>query len=360
MIKTPPLSTSFTSLGRHTNVPTTTTTMAPRVIKHIKFRSIKPVGRTVDKFLIKNPEAAKDEWIVTEKVDGANYCIIYDGKSAWGARRNAILSRSETFYNHEEILASHSQALAYLYEYLAVPPGHVIRVYGELLGNWYPHKEVQQPDINTRRVHKCKTAYSPRLAFIAFDITIDAEDGTSTPYSSYSACLQALHSTGFTTVPILAQGPLVRMMSHEPYFITKIPGMLGLPPITQFHNIAEGVVITQSSGVDRVRFKSKHCGTQEVKPRRVKRKASIFNTHLEDASRYLTVPRLQSVRSKCLPAEHSDHALICDLLVKDALRDYMRDPLEDMSPAEQIQWFAQYRASAMCIIQEHAKMYNSA
>ena len=51
------------------------------------------------------------EWVVTEKIHGANFAMVSDGVAIRAAKRKAFLSPGEDFFDHEAVLARLSPAV---------------------------------------------------------------------------------------------------------------------------------------------------------------------------------------------------------------------------------------------------------
>jgi Rnl2 family RNA ligase len=104
----------------------------------------------------------KDEvWVVTEKVHGSNFSIIFDdkGNMSYG-RRNSQLEPDEIFMNHQEIMKPYIPKFKKAYEMIKTKynntPSRVI-LYGELYG------------------HMPEIFYSKNPGFYGFDIYVNDE-----------------------------------------------------------------------------------------------------------------------------------------------------------------------------------------
>jgi hypothetical protein len=62
-------------------------------------------------------------WVVLEKVHGANFCFIVNATEVATARRTAVLTPHERFYNWHSVLAKYQAALNDLYQRVRALPG---------------------------------------------------------------------------------------------------------------------------------------------------------------------------------------------------------------------------------------------
>ena len=66
------------------------------------FKSYDRIAESPSYWLIDEKEfrrLSKLDWIVTEKIHGANFCLITDGTKLWGAKRKAVLSEKDDFFH---------------------------------------------------------------------------------------------------------------------------------------------------------------------------------------------------------------------------------------------------------------------
>jgi len=192
---------------------------------------------------------------VTEKVHGANFCIIaafdaHGGPVVHFAKRTAILGGAddaEDFYSCRSTgllreLAPRGEAV--LRHFAAGPRGDAVQavhIYGELFGGAYPHADVPKPP----GIEPVQMGiwYAPDLQFMAFDVALETQAGRA--YTSFDLARQACMDCGLLFAEPLFRGSLAECLDFEIEFETTIPSRLGLPPLLpgDTRNLAEGVVL---------------------------------------------------------------------------------------------------------------------
>jgi len=205
--------------------------------------------------------ADSQEWVVTEKVHGANLSINMTKKLTKSPityalfRRNGPLQALETFYGCREVVAKLEAKLSQIFESLcskiisgtALPS---VTIFGELFGGHYPHPLV--PGFRDAKFVQKGLWYCPEVQFCALDIAVD---GNYLPFRDSLMIFRQsklLHSAPLrfkTTSP--APKSASTAFSSYPFdqciqwnvesFETTIPELLGLPKLPD--NIAEGVVV---------------------------------------------------------------------------------------------------------------------
>lgn len=120
--------------------------------------------------------------------------------------------------------------------YGAAPPA-VVTVYGELAGGRYPHPEV--PPTPGAEPVQTGVWYAPDLLWLPFDATVADDDGLC--WVSDRTLRAAADAAGLLCVPLLAEGPVLRLQELPVVFPTRLPGLLGLPALPD--NLAEGLVV---------------------------------------------------------------------------------------------------------------------
>lgn len=105
--------------------------------------------------VLKDFKSDTNQWICMEKVHGANFSFITNGKQIECCRRNALLAEHETFYNFQTVREKYKNAIFGLFD--SIQKMHEakvdqIQVYGELFGGIYPHEKVE--DLGLLHVQK--------------------------------------------------------------------------------------------------------------------------------------------------------------------------------------------------------------
>ena len=181
--------------------------------------------------------SASCEWVATEKIHGANVVIATDASRVRFGKRKSWLADDEPFFGWQILrLAFRNAALAIHAEWGGVG---LIRIYGELFGGHYPHKDVR-PVAGLSAV-QTGIWYAPDLRFAVYDVTVEPENGGAAHFVGYDEMVRLVSSAEMATVPFLARGSQAEVEQLPVEFPTRIPALLGLPPIGA--NIAEGFVV---------------------------------------------------------------------------------------------------------------------
>lgn len=150
------------------------------------------------------------DWVVTEKVHGANFAITTDGVEVRFAKRKELLQLGEDFFGYlsqksvlEEkvkyIFASFKKSLASL---------HRITIYGELFGGEYPHPNV--PLVPGIQSVQTGVYYSPKIEYYGFDIAIqENNDLTQQIYLDYIVARRLFHQACLLYAEALFMGTWV-------------------------------------------------------------------------------------------------------------------------------------------------------
>ncbi len=185
------------------------------------------------------------KWVVTEKVHGSNFCIVYSiaDKTVSFAKRRAVVEKGESFFGHETI-ALDVLVLEQIWLYLQ--PKVVLQsnswssllIFGEIFGGLYPHESVPKQD----QFQPVQTGiyYSPKIEYMIFDMAL-VNDKQEKVYVDYDLVLDVCHQHQLLVAEPLSVGKFEECMEFPLPFQSKIPAMLKLPPIP--NNKAEGVVI---------------------------------------------------------------------------------------------------------------------
>ena len=122
------------------------------------------------------------EWVATEKVHGANFCLITDGRYVCAAKRTSFLEKTDVFYKGwEKIVEYETSHVIDTFNYISKNIDNnisMILIYGELFGGFY-HINKTNPDykaiVKIQKNHKHiqkGVSYSPKHHFYPFDINI--------------------------------------------------------------------------------------------------------------------------------------------------------------------------------------------
>lgn len=274
---------------------------------------------------------ASGNWVVEEKVHGANLSLWYDGSEMLIGKRSGFISDNKSFYSSYKLIPKYQEKVKSLHAEL----GGVITIYGELFGGHYPHPDIERVK-NVKQVQG-GVYYNPDIDFYAFDI---AHNGKILNLDEAHALFE---KHGFFYSEPLFAGSFEDCLKYKNEFQTTIPIRLGLPEIKD--NICEGVVIKPvetkylHSG-SRVILKNKNERfTEKSKPKRKKSKLEIKLSEngqklFDELNSYINENRLRNVISKIGQITDKDFGRILGLLNKDALEDFNKDFGQDFNKLE--------------------------
>ena len=175
------------------------------------------------------------EYLVQEKIHGANLSFITDGKTIIAAKRTELISENEQFFNSELVQEKYSDNVLKMFLELSKKFNvKSITIFGELFGGGYPHPDIPI-DENAKLVQR-GIYYSSSNDFFAFDILIDNEK-----YLDVEIASEFFEKYGFIYAKTLFKGTLKACLSFSNTFKTTIPKDLGFPELKG--NICEGVII---------------------------------------------------------------------------------------------------------------------
>ncbi|MEM7715009.1 MAG: RNA ligase family protein, partial [Cyanobacteria bacterium P01_A01_bin.68] len=194
----------------------------------------------------------KTDWVVTEKIHGANFGIVTDGWEVRFAKRKEFLEPIDDFFGYRLLQDKLIVQAKEIFKILQVEIINLnkVLIYGELFGGEYPHPEVTP--IPGVQAIQTGVYYSPKIEYCAFDIAAIArratrrrianESNCEKMYLDYDKALQIIEKVGMMAAKPLFIGKYEQAASYNIEFASTIPAILNLPQLQQ-GNIAEGVVI---------------------------------------------------------------------------------------------------------------------
>ena len=254
------------------------------------------------------------EYVVQEKVHGANTSFLCDGENVRFAKRTSMLEAEEMFYDYPELLERYKGKVVSLAKDVFRRYGDVrsVNVFGEMFGGTYPHKDVQ-PNRKLSLIQK-GVCYTPEHEFYGFDIyVINEEGGRYLPVDEVNDLFE----------------------KHEFFYArTLFKGTLG-----ECLKICEGIVIRPVVPMylrngSRVLIKSKNERFAEKK--NVKKRNKLFaepvpysealKALIPEVETYVTEQRLANVVSH-IGEIHvpKDFGKIMGLFSKDVLEDFLKE-----------------------------------
>ncbi|NDW08875.1 RNA ligase, Rnl2 family [Dysgonomonas sp. 520] len=279
------------------------------------------------------------QYVVQEKVHGANCSFITDGQTVQFAKRTGLVEAGEKFYNYEELLEKYKERVIGLYHLIKekYTDTESVSIYGEMFGGKYPHPDIMN-DTRIMCIQK-GVFYSPNHEFYGFDLYVCGTENNR--YLPVNEMNRFFEEGGFFYAKTLLEGSLDECLLYPNAFQSRIAEWMGLPPIEE--NICEGVVIRPEETVffrngSRLLLKNKNSKFSEKKSIK-KRQSALFveptyseelNNLLVVAEEYITENRLNNVISKIGEISvPKDLGRLIGLLSKDALEDFEKEHSSD-------------------------------
>lgn len=275
------------------------------------------------------------QYVVQEKVHGANTSFLCDGVEVKFAKRTSVLAEDEKFYNYPELFEAYKAKVIKLFNRIkeSHPETTNISVFGEMFGGVYPHNDVQAS--KTLATIQKGVCYTPGHEFYGFDIYVsDGENGNYLPVEEVNELFEI---EGFFYAKTLFQGALSECLQYPNAFQSKISEWLGLPAIDD--NICEGIVIRPVTPMylrngSRVLIKSKNERFAEKKS--VKKRNKLFaepvpysdqlKALVAEVGAYVTENRLINVISHIGEVQvPKDFGKIMGMFSKDVLEDFLKE-----------------------------------
>jgi Rnl2 family RNA ligase len=184
-------------------------------------------------------------WVVSEKIHGANFCLVTDGAVVRPAKRKAFLGPGEDFFGHEELLDRIAPRVLALASDLRAGDAAVelVNVHCELFGGGYPHPEV--PAVEGVAPVQTGCWYCPGIEVCVLDVAVLAAGERR--YLDFDEVAALSEAAGLLYARALFRGPYEEAIAHPLGFESTLPALLGLPALPG--NKAEGVVVKPASAV---------------------------------------------------------------------------------------------------------------
>jgi len=176
----------------------------------------------------------ESQWIILEKIHGANFSIITNGDDIICCKRTGILKNDEIFFNYQKIIKKYKNDIIEIFQQIKINYCDVkeIQIYGEIFGGKYFDKKIKMC------VQK-EIQYHPDIEFMIYDIRINVNEKNM--YLNYNDLIEIVCKTNLKFIPILFQGTFEDTLNYDVNFITIIPRLFGLPNMD--NNFAEGIII---------------------------------------------------------------------------------------------------------------------
>jgi Rnl2 family RNA ligase len=191
---------------------------------------------------------SRSSWIVTEKIHGANFCLVTNGEAIRCAKRKAFLAEDEDFFSHRVLLAKLRPSVLHLHAEALAGDTRIalVYVYGELFGGGYPHPEV--PAVPGVSPVQTGCWYTPGIQMCVFDVGLLFDGARERVYLDQPEAARLCESAGLMFAQPLFRGTYEDALAFPLGFETTLPALLGLPSLGAT-NKAEGVVLKPASSI---------------------------------------------------------------------------------------------------------------
>lgn len=256
------------------------------------------------------------EWVVTEKIHGANFSFWCDGTEVKVASRTQFVDG--TFYNCQAVINRYCEGVLQTF-HTFYKEGDILVIHGELFGG-----NIQ------------KEVHYGEKDFRAFDVSINGA-----PLHKVKA-FSIIRWAGIQTAPVLHVGTLKECLEMDNTFQSTLT-----PEGYEGGNISEGLVIepvepSWFANGSRVYFKNKTESFSE-KNRQPKEK-QVFELSDQESDlmnellNYNTEQRVSNVISKIGQITNKDFGKILGLTVQDMLEDFTKDTERDAKVEAEDNW----------------------
>lgn len=308
-------------------------------LKFNKYSSIENTYQTLYLNKVRQIVPKDAIWDVTEKVHGANCCIITNGNDTKFAKRSGIIKEGENFFNYEKVLEEFRPKIINAFNYIKKKYEtnetiiNLVQFYGELFGGAYPHPDVPR-NSQFNSVQK-GLYYAPYQSFYGFDIAIfyKSPEKEGRFWLNPDEMADVFEKNDIFYSKSLFRGTLDECLEFNNAFQSNIPTWLGLPPIKD--NICEGVVFKPMvpyffNNGDRILLKNKNERFSEKKKEKVHKVIPDLPEDVKKAistvSEYINDNRLNNVISHegefDMP---KDFGRLIKLFTMDILNDFIKE-----------------------------------
>lgn len=340
-------------------------------MKFIKFPSLNNVSSAMSVTRVENAGLTTPnvQWMVTEKIHGANFGIYSDGNEVKFAKRTGFVEQGENFFDSRRVVEDHKPMVQNLAMTIINSLRVAIRrsINKELSGNPYA---IVFGELFGGSIQK-NMPYQEKQDFCVFDFVIvlddsnkdiveemfetgvisginHVEDKLILAPSNKLFMFEDMKRNGFLTAPLIKVGTFAECMAVSNDFesvFTDNARVNNLQLSEEFRNLrckSEGLVIEPVVGLyisqQRVYLKNRSVKFEEKKSEPKKNvtqmqldtlspKAIFVLEHIEDR---ICENRFNSVVSKIGEVGIKDFNMVSGLLLQDALEDFEKDELYDM------------------------------
>jgi len=266
------------------------------------------------------------DWVVLNKVHGANFSIWCDGENVYCAKRNSFISdEKEKFYGYKDVVKDYKDRIIQATKDFQnlFNDNNIVVFCGEIFGGSYPHPELKH-NMNAIKVQK-GVYYCPHNEFYLFDIIVDRR------FISYDGVESVAKRYGFIYAKSLFRGKFEECLKFDPVFEDPMYKVFGFPKIED--NMSEGIVLKPVvpcffPNGSRCILKNKNPKFIEKTKRKKKVKIEVpphIKEKIEFVSQYVTENRLRNVLSHGLNIGEKDFGVLMKAFVTDILDEYEKE-----------------------------------
>jgi Rnl2 family RNA ligase len=277
------------------------------------------------------PNLISGDYIVTEKVHGANFKFETDGETVLYGRRKGWIG-DDNFLLCQNLYTSYKPKILQLFHDVkkVMPDLKILRVFGELYGGYYT-RELLRPK---QKQIQSEILYNPENDLYFFDIHYTKKSGLE-KWMKYTTAINFFKSLGLFYAEPLFIGPFEEAIKYGNVFDTTIPGKKGLPDprsVLAQGYLAEGVVIKPDDEKTydgrRVIMKNRNENSypERPPPRPLRTDADFIDKELmliRIALEYLTDFRFKITMNKYDSREKRSN--LQKAFIDDAIKDFKKD-----------------------------------
>lgn len=287
---------------------------------------------------VKFTDVEGTQWVVTEKLHGANYALYTNGKEVRAAKRSGFVGRDENFYNHQLVYDKFQSKVLDLFELLNESSDkklEIVAVHGELFGG------------NSMKDHVSKfkpiqkgVFYTTGIEFLGFDVSVIDEDDRH-HMLNFDGRVSSFRSVGIPHAPVLYIGSLdecVNFCERNKTMNSLVPFLYGFgaTPEDEISNVVEGFVLKPTETVFDVyghpvafKYKTEHFLEKSRDAAGKRSKATGLSSKnqkiYESVMDYINDNRIESYQSKVGTIKRDELGKHIKGIIDDALEDFEKD-----------------------------------
>ncbi len=279
-----------------------------------------------------------DDFVVEEKIHGANFSYYVSKDGITHGRRTSFLKNGEKFFNYHDAVDKYNENVIslrkFIIEQFSYSKNTDVVVFGELYGGYYPTVPTKK---NWSTIQK-GIYYRPDCSFIAFDVLIIDNDEGFGRWMNIGEKNSVFEMFEIEHCEPLFRGTLKECLEYPNDFNSTLPAILGLPT-TDDPNVCEGTVIRpfnnneRFSNSERMIFKNKNEKWSErarvPKQRIIKQAVPHVVDMINILKTYITPQRLSNICThlgiEFDYIERSDFGKLIPNYSRDILADFLVD-----------------------------------